>query len=77
VWRIASEIRALNQSIFLHIAQAPDERATADREQTIQQLHRSLWTTQQLSHDQHRPFITKHLQCSSDWTAIEFASFHR
>src|ERR1043166_9258929 len=74
---IAAEVRSYNQAVLLHVAQAPHERTTADRKQAVQQFHRSLWTTQQLTHDQHRPLITEHLSRSSDWAAIEFASFHR
>src|SRR5215217_4009647 len=43
---IAAEIRSLNQTILLHVAHASDECAAADRKQAVQQLHRSLWTTQ-------------------------------
>src|ERR1051325_1598855 len=58
---IPAEVSSINQAIFLHITQASDERAAADRKQTVQQLHRSLWTTEQLPHDQNRPLITEHL----------------
>src|ERR1044072_2311282 len=77
MWWITAEVCALDEPIVFHVTQTLHERAAADREKTIQQLHRALWTTQQLPHDQHRPLITEHLKCSSDWAAIEFATFHR
>src|ERR1043165_3591453 len=51
VWWIAAEIGSHNKTVLLHVAQAADERTTADRKQTVQKFHRSLWTTQQLPHD--------------------------
>jgi hypothetical protein len=74
---IAAEVSSINKTILLHITQTSNQCAAADREKAVQQFHRPLWTTQQLTHDQHRPLVTEHLQRSSDWTAIEFASFHR
>src|ERR1044072_1178072 len=77
MWWITAEVCALDEPIVFHVTQTLHERAAADREKTIQQFHRTLWPTQQLPHDQHRPLITEHLKCSSDWAAIEFATFHR
>ena len=74
--RISTEIDALDEVVVFHIAQPADKRAAANRKETVKQLHRPFWTSHQLAHDEHRPFIAEYLQRPGYWTAIEFASLH-
>ena len=76
VRRVPTEIDPLDEVVVFHVAQPADKRAAADRKQTVQQLHRPLWPSHQLAHDEHRPFIAEYLQRPGYWTAIEFASLH-
>ncbi len=76
VRRVPTEIDPLDEVVVFHVAQPANQRAAADRKKTVQQLHRPLWTSHQLAHDEHRPFIAEYLQRPGYWTAIEFASLH-
>jgi hypothetical protein len=74
--RVSTEIDPLDEIVVLHVTQPPNKRPAADRKQTVKQLHRPLWTSHQLAHHEHRPFIAEYLQRPGYWTAIEFASLH-
>jgi hypothetical protein len=75
--RVSTEIDPFDEAVVLHITQPPNKRPAADGKQTTKQLHRPLWTSHQLAHDEHRPFIAEYLERPGYWTAIEFASLHR
>lgn len=45
VRRVSTEIDSLDKIVVLHVTQPTNERPAADRKQTIQQLHRPLWTS--------------------------------
>jgi hypothetical protein len=57
----AAVIAALDERVVFHVAQAPDQRAAADRVERRQEFRRPFRPVKEVAHDEHRPFVANHL----------------
>ena len=74
VRRTAAIITTLDEQVPLHIAQASDERAAADRMQRSNQLCGALRPQREIAHHEHRPLVAHQLQSARHRASIAFAS---
>ena len=72
----ARELAPLDEAVALHVAQAGDERAAADRVQRLDELRGAARAARQIAHDQQRPLVADQLQRARHRATVAFASSH-
>lgn len=57
VRRAPAEIAPFDERVLLHVAEATDERAAADRVQCVEEFGGPAGAARQIAHDEQRPFV--------------------